>query len=109
MAKTQMAPRPDTHIAKVLDVLSDDKPHSTFELVRRAYNQNHASVARLGAVIYELKYRYDKCIIGARSKKNPTKYWYLMVEWDGLWEGEKKRSEHLLNIAKADEAAGMYE
>lgn len=72
-------PRAGSKTAAILEILSDGKPHSTFELVRRAYKQNYASCARVGAIIFELKTRYGKIFVAAHSEKNPTKYWYCIV------------------------------
>ena len=68
----------DTQKARLALVLSDLRPHSTFELVRKVYGINTATVARLASRVDELR-RDGWNIISRKSRKNPSKWWYMAL------------------------------
>lgn len=71
-----------SQINSILEILSDWQPHSSFELVERAYGSHGPSLARLGARIWDLKQKgYE--IIGWRDPENPKKYWYQLRSLPG--------------------------
>jgi len=66
-----------TQTERILEILLDGRPHSTFELVEKAYESHGPSLARLGARIWDLKQKgYE--IIGWRDPDNRKKYWYQL-------------------------------
>lgn len=79
----------------LLNLLSDGKPHSTFEITRIVYGLDHAGVCRISARIKELRDRgFD--IDGFKDKENKARYWYQL-------KGEKSASPlHIESEAVAD-------
>ena len=62
---------------KILNVLADYEPHSSFEIVERAYGIRGPSLARLGARIWDLR-KAGYQIESWRDKENHTKHWYQL-------------------------------
>lgn len=66
-----------SQLKRILEILSDWQPHSSFELVERAYGSHGPSLARLGARIWDLKQKGCE-IAGWRDPDDPKKYWYQL-------------------------------
>lgn len=62
------------------DLLSDQKPHRTDEILKKVYGSGKLGIARIGARIYDIKQRYSVEIIGWHDKLRPTLYWYMMKQ-----------------------------
>ena len=62
--------------AKILELLSDGKPHRTDEIMASVYGGSHLGLARIGARIWELKKKgYE---IKGWKDSNPTLYYYQL-------------------------------
>jgi hypothetical protein len=62
------------------NLLKDEKPHSTVEIMEKVYGGSHLGLARAGARVWDIKKRPDKygqlIIEGWKDKENPSIYWY---------------------------------
>ena len=63
--------------SRVLMVLQDYQPHSTFEIMERLYPSGKAGLFRLAAVVHALKERGHH-ISGWRDTEVQNKYWYKL-------------------------------
>ena len=98
-----------TQTDRLKKVLGDFKPHSTFELVRKVYGINTATVARLASRVDDLRHA-GWHIVAQRSKKRPNKWWYMArPDTDALVEGFKAMLEYDEMISAADHATGEWE
>jgi len=61
-------------------LLSDCKPHSTFEIVEKVYDADMATIARVGARIYDLKRVYGFKIEGWHDRINRKLWWYQLIK-----------------------------
>jgi len=76
-----------SQIKRILEILLDKKPHSSFELVKRAYGSHGPSLARLGARIWDIKQKgYE--IIGWHDPDDPKKYWYQLIAAKQAYKAE---------------------
>ena len=98
---------------RLANVLKDFKPHSTFELVRKVYGVNVATVARLASRVDDLR-REGWVILAMKSKKQTNKWWYMATFTNhvqgnfGCGVGWNEYAANELMLA-ADAAAGEYE
>ena len=89
---------------KLFKVLSDNKPHTTYELIKKVWNIRIPCVAGLHQRISDLR-KEGWTIVGQKSKKNHMKYWYCMRPNGAiLFENEVYKS-----IARCDKRRGLYE
>ena len=68
-----------TQCEKLLMLLSDNKPHSTVEIMRRVYGGMHLGLARPAARVYDLKKKYNVEITCKRHPKIKSIYYYTMT------------------------------
>ncbi len=62
---------------KLLELLSDYRPHSTFEILKIVYGGEHYGVARISARVLDLKKKgYN--VKGFDDKIVKSKYWYQL-------------------------------
>lgn len=94
-----------TQTDRLKKVLGDFKPHSTFELVRKVYGINTATVARLASRVDDLRHA-GWHIVAQRSKKRPNKWWYMVTSHPGLGWYEPNADE---KMTAADAATGEWE
>ena len=97
----------ETQKARLALVLSDLRPHSTFELVRKVYGINTATVARLASRVDELR-RDGWNIISRKSRKNPSKWWYMALCDRAAITSEILQDEESI-IYDYDNRAGEYD
>ena len=97
----------ETQKARLALVLSDLRPHSTFELVRKVYGINTATVARLASRVDELR-RDGWNIISRKSRKNPSKWWYMALCDRAAVTSEILQDEESI-IYDCDNRAGEYD
>ena len=89
-------------------VLSDYRPHSTFELVRKVYGVNVATVARLASRVDDLR-REGWTIKAMKSKKQLNKWWYCAMSNTAGVSSLVMANIVDHDIIVADAAAGEYE
>lgn len=63
---------------KLLELLSDGKPHSTVEIMRVVYGGDHLGVARIASRVSELRER-GWIIESKPGKINKTVWWYRLT------------------------------
>ena len=98
----------DTQKARLATVLSDHRPHSTFELVRKVYGVNVATVARLASRVDDLR-REGWSIRAMKSKKQLNKWWYCAMSNTAGVSSLVMANIVDHDIIVADAAAGEYE
>ena len=98
----------DTQKARLATVLSDYRPHSTFELVRKVYGINVATVARLASRVDDLR-REGWTIKAMKSKKQLNKWWYCAMSTPAGVSSLDMSNIVDADMAAADAAAGEYE
>lgn len=82
-----------TQLEKLLTVLKDGRVHTVPELIKKVYEMDKPSSARLAARIYDLKQKGYKINSDALT---PTKWWYqLEVEKSHVW---KNRGKHTSKV-----------
>lgn len=64
---------------QLYNLLLDNKPHCTNEIMIKIYGGEHLGLARVGARIYDIKKKYGIEINGWHDSDNPTLYWYQIV------------------------------
>lgn len=72
-----MEEKKKSQATKLLELLSDGKPHSTVEICEKVYGAQHLGLSRVGARIYDLRKRGHE-IRGWKDKENPAIYWYWL-------------------------------
>ena len=98
----------DTQKERLANVLKDYKPHSTFELVRKVYGINVATVARLASRVDDLR-REGWTIKAMKSKKQLNKWWYCAMSTPAGVSSLDMSNIVDADMAAADAAAGEYE
>lgn len=63
---------------QLLELLSDNRWHSTVEIMERVYGGSHLGIARIGARIFDLKAK-GHTIEGKRHPENPTIFLYRLM------------------------------
>lgn len=64
---------------KLLNLLSDFKPHRTDEILKKVYGNSHLGIARISARVYDLKKKYHCNIKCIKDRKNPTLSFYQII------------------------------
>jgi hypothetical protein len=82
-----------TQTDRLYNLLSDGKPHRTDEIQVVVYGGDHRGLARVGARIYDIKYKHRVTINGWHDPDNKTLYWYQIVFPDIV----NRLSEYLAN------------
>lgn len=67
-----------SQVNRLLQILEDGKPHSSFDLAREIYNSDGPSLARLGARVWDVK-KKGYAIRSWKDKDNPKKHWYQLA------------------------------
>lgn len=66
------------------NLLKDEQPHSTVEIMAKVYGGSHLGLARAGARVWDIKNNVDKygliIIEGWKDKDNPSVYWYQLKQ-----------------------------
>lgn len=60
-------------------MLQDNKPHSTIDICKEVYGDEHLGLARVGARIWDLKKKYRLNIESWRDPKIKTIWWYQLA------------------------------
>lgn len=68
-----------SQLNKLFILLQDNRPHSTVEICREVYGNEHAGLARVGARIWDLKKKYGLNIESRRDEKIKTIWWYCLI------------------------------
>jgi hypothetical protein len=58
------------------DLLKDNKPHSTIEIMSKVYGDDHLGLARVGARIWDCQRKYKVKIKGWHDHDKRSIYWY---------------------------------
>ena len=61
---------------KLYELLKDNKPHRTNEILEFVYGHNHLGIARIASRIHDLKKFAGVEIKGWKDKDNRALYWY---------------------------------
>ena len=64
---------------KLLDLLMDEQPHRTDQILEVVYGSTHLGIARIGARIDDLK-KKGFIIKGYRDPKNRALYFYHLIK-----------------------------
>ncbi|MEK7578395.1 MAG: hypothetical protein AAB456_01585 [Patescibacteria group bacterium] len=64
--------------ARLFQLLSDYREHSTIEILEKIYGGEHLGLARIGARVYDIKKKYKAIITSRRDTLRPTICWYRM-------------------------------
>lgn len=84
--------KPLSQTDKLYNLLSDQKPHFTDEILRKVYNSDTLRLARISARIGDIKKNYTVTIDGGRGKGKNKLYWYKMIKLTNFYE-EQTRTE----------------
>jgi hypothetical protein len=71
-----------SQITKLKQLLSDNRPHSTYEICEVVYGDSHLGVARIGARVWDLNHKHAFRIVGWKDTENPALYWYVHIPFD---------------------------
>lgn len=66
---------------KLFLLLSDYKPHSTFEIAEKVYGAGHLGCARIAARVFDLKKKLKQgfSITSWSDEENKTMTWYKLI------------------------------
>lgn len=67
-----------SQVDRLIQILKDHKPHSSYELIKEVYEVRAPSSARLAARIYDLKQR-GNVIDSWEDKDNHKIQWYQLI------------------------------
>jgi hypothetical protein len=95
---------------KLQELLSDNLPHSTIEIMEYVYGSNHLGLARIGARVYDLIHKDSFKIVGWHDDENPTVYWYAHIpplwnEWfeEALKNGNSPKNAYWNAVERSKE------
>lgn len=63
---------------RLLELLSDGKPHNTDEIQTVVYGANHLGTARIASRVNDLRNRGYEIPEAVQDKVRPTLYWYQL-------------------------------
>ena len=81
-----------TQKEKLLNLLSDYKPHRTDEIMEVVYGSSHLGLCRIGARIHDLKADGAKFEDGWKDKITPSLFWYQLKPQENTLFGSVEKS-----------------
>ena len=63
-----------SQLERLHELMSDGRPHSTYEIVEKVYDMDTTTIARVGARIYDMKRRFNAIVDSWQDKEN-RKMW----------------------------------
>jgi hypothetical protein len=101
---------------KLQELLSDNRPHSTIEIMEYVYGNDHLGLARVGARVYDLTHKHAFRVVGWHDSENPAIYWYAHIpfEWNEWYDeairlGMSARDAYYATLQKSQEAVRQQE
>jgi hypothetical protein len=66
-----------SQVERLWDVMRDERPHSTYEIVSRVYDiVDKPTIARLSARIFDMKKRFSCSVRSWPDQEDPKMWWY---------------------------------